>query len=150
MHLVKTGFTVSTIFFVTLFLVSQATYAKHVVGWVEKVSIHPGNLDVKAKIDSGARTSSLHCDCIQIKEKEGEKWVSFTVTNFKGEQVRLERKIQRMSKIKRHFGELQERIVIKLGVCLGNVYKDIEVNVVDRTGLNYPMLIGRNFLSGDF
>jgi hypothetical protein len=30
------------------------------------------------------------------------------------------------------------------------VYKDIEVNVVDRTGLNYPMLIGRNFLSGDF
>lgn len=129
---------------------SQAAFSQQVVGWVEKVSIHPGNLVLKAKIDSGAKTTSLHCECISIAERDGKKWVSFTVTNDKGEQIRLEREVQRIAKIKRHFGESQERAVITMGVCLANVYKEVEVNIVDRSGLNYAMLIGRNFLAGDF
>lgn len=129
---------------------AQTVFGQQVVGWVEKVSIHPGNLVLKAKIDSGAKTTSLHCDCISIAERDGKKWVSFTVANDKGDQIRLEREVVRIAKIKRHFGQSQERAVIKMGVCLADVYKEVEVNIVDRSGLNYAMLIGRNFLAGDF
>jgi hypothetical protein len=40
--------------------------------------------------------------------------------------------------------------VIVLGVCLSNVYKEVEVNLVDRANFNYPMLVGRSFLAGSF
>ncbi|MGD8785241.1 MAG: RimK/LysX family protein [Thioalkalispiraceae bacterium] len=131
-------------------LVNTAIHAKDTIGWVEHVTVHPGDLKLKAKIDSGAQTSSIHCICQRIVDRNGEKWVNFTVTNFKDEQVTLERKIVRMATIKRHFGKAQERPVIKLGVCMGNKYKEIEVNIVDRSGLNYQMLVGRNYLAGDF
>lgn len=129
---------------------SPLSSAKEVIGWVEKVTIHPGALELKAKIDSGAKTSSIHCICQDFIEKNGEKYVSFVVTNYADKQVRLERKIERFATIKRHYGEAQERAVIKLGICVAGVYKEAEVNVINRSGLNYQLLIGRNFLAGDF
>ncbi len=123
---------------------------KEVVGWTEKAVIYPGGLELRAKVDTGAMTSSLNCECSNFFEKDGEQWVRFSVINYQGEQVWLERKVHRMATIKRHFGGMQERPVIMLGVCLGNVYRETEVNVIDRSGLDYQMLIGRKFLEGEF
>ncbi|HZE21601.1 MAG TPA: RimK/LysX family protein, partial [Desulfobaccales bacterium] len=47
-----------------------------------------------------------------------------------------------------HFNQAQKRPVIKIGVCLGRIYKETEVNLVDRTGFKYRMLIGRKFMEG--
>jgi hypothetical protein len=141
---------VMSLILVTLVSLSNTVSSKEVVGWVEKVSVHPGGLVLKAKVDSGAQTSSIHCDCQRIIEKDGEKWINFTVTNEKGDAITLERKVLRFVKIKRHFGEKQERAVVKIGICLKNIYKEVEVNVIDRSGLNYSLLIGRNYLAGDF
>jgi len=137
------------ILFVMLVLLPLAD-GKEMVGWVEKVRIYPGNLLVEARIDTGADTSSLHCDCITSSERNGEKWVSFIVETLDGRPILMEQKVVRMAKIKRHLGEVQERMVIKLGVCLGTTYKETEVTVVDRSGLTYPMLVGRDFLEGHF
>lgn len=139
--------------FTWLFLVSlamPALAAKQVVGWVEHARIDPDGLQIKAKVDTGAKTSSLNCTCTQFFEKEGEQWVRFGVTNYKDEVVQLERKVERIATIKRHFGKSQDRPVIKLGVCLGKTYRETEVNLVDRSGLNYQMLIGRKYMQGDF
>jgi len=53
----------------------------------------------------------------------------------------------RITRIRRHGGEIEERPVVILGICLGNVYLETEVNLVDRSGLEFPMLIGRAFMS---
>jgi hypothetical protein len=130
--------------------VSPFTYGKEVIGWIENVTVHPGNVQIKAKIDSGAKSSSLHCDCPRILRKHARGSINITATSRRGKKVTLRRKIVRTVRIKRHFGIKQRRAIIRLGVCLGSVYKEINVNLVDRGGLNYQMLIGRNFLSGDF
>jgi len=122
---------------------------KAVVGWIERARLYPGDLLIRAKLDTGATTSSLHCDCITPYERDGAKWVRFGVTDESGKTVSLERKIVRMAKVKRHYGEKQDRMVVKLGVCLADIYKEIEVTLVDRTGFNYQMLVGRNFLRGN-
>lgn len=124
--------------------------AKEVVGWVEKAVIYPGGLEIRAKVDTGAKTSSLNCECRNFFEVEGEQWVRFSVTNYQGERVWLERKVHRVAKIKRHFGGVQERPVVILGICLGGVHRETEVNVIDRSGLEYPLLIGRQFLEEKF
>lgn len=129
----------------------KAESQKETVGWIERVKVYPGGITVRAKLDTGAKTASLDCACIQPIEKEnGEKWVSFKVTNFRGETIAFERKIERIAKIKRHYGGVQERYVVRMGVCLKNTYRETEVNLVDRSGFNYQMLIGRKFLKGQF
>lgn len=129
---------------------SGAVRAKQVVGWIENVKVYPGGTVVAAKIDTGARATSLHCDCVRAFQRNGEHWLNVKIEGVKGNVVELERKVVGVTYIKRHSGKAQERFVIKLGVCLGSVYKDVEVNVVDRAGFKFPMLIGRNFLGGRF
>lgn len=138
------------VFMLVCSLAATAADAKDVVGWLEYVKLFPGGLDIKAKLDSGAKTSSLHCQCITPIKRGDEDWVSFSVHNAKGETIRLEKPIRRIARIKQHSGESQKRYVISLGICLGNVYREDEVTLVDRSGFNYPMLIGRNFLKGEF
>jgi len=138
---------------VCLLLFMPATgvvWAKQVVGWVETVKVYPGGITVKAKVDSGAKTSSLDCECIKPFKRDGKDWLSFSVKNHEGVVVRLEKPVERIARIKRHFGEAQVRYVVKLGICLGSTYREAEVTLVDRTGFNYPLLVGRNFLGDDF
>jgi len=118
-----------------------------VVGWVERVRIFPGNFEVHAKIDTGAKTSSLNAPNMKMFKRGEEEWVSFEVTNRRGETQRFEQKIVRISKIRRHGGIIQRRPVVLLGVCVGQVYQVTQVNLIDRRNFNYQMLIGRRFMS---
>jgi len=122
---------------------------KFTAGWIEPVQIQPGGMLLDGKLDTGATTSSLDCDCITPQERDGKQWVRFGVRGKDGKVVHIEREVVRKVKIKRHFGGQQERLVVKLGLCLANVYKDVEVTLVDRTGFSYPLLVGRNFLKGN-
>jgi hypothetical protein len=63
--------------------------------------------------------------------------VSFVAENSEGRPVLMEQKVLHMATTKRHFGEVQ-------------TYKETEVTLVDRSGLTYPTLVGRNFLQGHF
>lgn len=135
-----------------LLLLSAAgsVWAKQVVGWVENVKVYPGGVMIKAKLDTGAKTSSLDCECITPFKRDGKDWLSFSVKNHRGEIVRFEKPVTRVAHIKRHFGKEQVRYVVKLGLCLGSVYREADVTLVDRTGFNYSLLVGRNFLKHDF
>jgi hypothetical protein len=119
-------------------------------GWVEKAVVYPKKFVIHAKLDTGAKTSSIDARDPEYITRDGEDWVRFSITNRKIETVIIEAPIVRHSKIKRHFGERQTRPVILLDLCIGNVRKKEEVNLVDRTGMNYPLLIGRNFLKDTF
>ena len=134
----------------SVLMLSMPTNAKEVVGWVENAKVYPGGITLKSKIDSGAKTSSLHCQCITPVKRDGKEWVSFSVKNHKGEITMIEKPVDRIAKIKRHFGEEQKRYVVKLGICLGSVYREEDVTLVDRSGFNYQLLVGRNFLQSDF
>lgn len=124
---------------------------KPLIGWVEKVRILPGELELKAKIDTGAKSSSLHAPKLHVFERDGEKWVAFELRDPKqNKKVQIEKIVYRTVAIKRKGTESQERLVILMHVCLANEYKEIEVNLADRTGFNYQVLIGRRDLSKIF
>jgi len=139
-------------FFLIIILVCCTDHvaSKEIVGWVEKVHLTQENILVVAKIDSGARHSSLHCDCQSQTNNKGEKWVHLKIRSVNGETLELDKKVVRQAKIKRHDEEMQIRDVIKLNIHLGSVIKEVEVNLIDRSGLNYQLLVGRSFLSGNF
>ena len=124
---------------------------KQVSGWVEQVTVDNPEFVLRAKIDTGARHSSMHAKDYRIFSKQGKDWVSFRIENKKGDTQIIEKPIKRITNIKQKGGRpSRERPVIVLGICLGNVYKEEEVNLADRANFNYPMLIGRSFLAGSF
>lgn len=132
-----------------------ATLAGHieqVAGWAEKVALGDNPpIILSAKIDTGAKNSSLHTLEHHIFEKDGKEWVSFALVNKQGDRKRIEEPLLRYTQIKQKGSRPPlTRPVILLGVCMGNVYKKVEVNLVDRTNFNFPMLIGRSFLQGSF
>lgn len=127
-----------------------AAKTRKVVGWVEKVKVYPGALEFKAKIDTGALTSSINAKNIIEFERDGETWVRFDVVNRNDMSMTIELPLAREVKIKRHFGKKQKRYVVRLAICLDGLYKKTEVSLVDRQGFVYAMLIGRSFLKKNF
>ena len=132
----------------TAALSSQQT--KQIVGWIEYVTILPQNLKIKAKLDTGARHSSLNAVNIVEFKRGGETFVRFDLTNWKGRTETIEAKVIRMAKIKQHNSDPERRPVIRIGICLEKVYKEVEINLENRSNFNYQILIGRSFLKGEF
>jgi hypothetical protein len=135
----------------TFFVVACPASAapKTIVGWIEKVRIYPGAPLIRAKLDTGAKHCSLNAPNITEFQRNGETWVRFSITSKSGEKVTLEQKVHRIASIKRHGSIVERRFAIRLGICLSTLYKEVEVNLVDRSDFLYPLLIGRNFMSGD-
>ena len=141
------GFFIPLLF---ILMLSPDAFSKEVIGWVENAYVLPGKVLVKAKIDTGAKSSSLHCNCVNKFLRDGERWVEFSLTDVDGKQVSVEKKVIRTVKIKRHFGDMQKRDVIRLGICIGNQYEESDVSLIDRSGFNYNLLIGREYLKEKF
>lgn len=142
----------------TLLAEQNATYenlntekadAKIIIGAIEKVRVVPPNIVLKARIDTGAKTTSLDARDITPFERDGKQWVRFTVVNGKKEYT-LEKKVIKTVQIKRHGKASQDRYVINIRMVLGNVSQLILVNLNDRDKYQYPVLIGRNFLRDNF
>jgi hypothetical protein len=123
---------------------------KSLSGYIERVRIHPGGIELHARIDTGAGHSSLDARDIERFTRDTKPWLRFSVTNQLKRIVVIERPLHRIARIRRHGGRIQEREVVLLSICLGAILKTAEVNLIDRAGFDYPMLIGRSFLGEDF
>jgi hypothetical protein len=128
--------------------ISAFAQEKQVAGLIEKVKICPENIIFRAKLDTGADHSSLDASDITEFKRDGEKWVRFKVVNFRGQKRTFEKRLVRYAKIKRQIRKPVERPVIRLNICLGEQFKEVEFNLTDRTGFSYKMLIGCSFMNG--
>lgn len=117
-----------------------------VVGFAEHAAIPQIGLRLKAKMDTGAKTTSIHAVNVERFKRNGKDWVHFTV-RAGGRNFVLERRVIRISRIRRTKVGVVERPVVLLGICVAGYYKRAQVNLTDRTGMNYPLLIGRRFMS---
>ena len=120
--------------------------AAPVAGWIERARISPGGIVLEAKLDSGARTSSLNAENLEQFERGGQKWMAFDVVGNDGRRAHLERPLVRVARIRSAPGVDEDRPTVTLGICVGDVYLVTEVNLVDRSNLIRPLLIGRRFL----
>ena len=123
--------------------------AKMIIGQIENVRLVPPNVILKARIDTGAQTTSIDARNITPFERDGKQWVRFICVSGEKEHT-LERKVIKIVQIKRHGKESQDRYVINMRIILGNVSQLIHVNLNDRAAYTYPVLIGRNFLRDYF
>lgn len=120
------------------------------MGWIEYAKLE-GEVLVKAKLDTGAKTSSIHGTQLKTFKKNGKKWLRFTfeekdeVTKKKFKKV-YEKKIVRHVKIKDHKSKSRRRPVVEMSFELSGKTYTTQFSVTDRDRFIYPILLGRRFL----
>ena len=119
-----------------------------IFGYLETAKILPQSSPIKAKLDTGADHSSIHAADIAHSKRNGTLWVRFVIKSDDGRTLKLDRQVIRTAHIKRPGGKAQARPVVMMAICIGNLSHEVQVNLVDRSVLNYDLLIGRSFMSG--
>jgi hypothetical protein len=127
---------------------------KAVYGLNEYANLIDIDLEVAAKLDTGAKTASLSARDIKHFKRNGESWVRFYLAIDDAHAHPIERPLARLSKIKRRADDYDPddekkytaRPVISLDVCMGATLRTIEVNLTDRSAFQYPLLIGSEAL----
>ncbi len=108
---------------------------------------------VKARVDSGAKTSSLHAFNIQVFDKKGVPWVRFDVHPIQANRKivkRCEARLIERREVRSSSGHLEQRPVIATRVQLGAQSWDIEITLTNRDPMGYRMLLGREAMVGRF
>ena len=133
---------------------AAAAAEKTVYGLNEYARLLDLDLEVAAKLDTGAKTASLSARDIKRFKRNGESWVRFYLAIDSAHAHPIERPLARVSKIKRRAGDYDaenadpytHRPVIALKVCMGKTLRTIEVNLTDRSAFQFPLLIGADAL----
>ena len=121
------------------------------VGWRETVSLPKFKLnDLRAKIDTGAKTSALHADKIEFLSINGIRYVRFMFINDEGEEIIVKTPLIEERAIKSSNGDKTVRPVVKTDIRMGSERFEIEVTLINRDLMGFKMLIGREALNGRF
>ncbi|MEE3326930.1 MAG: RimK/LysX family protein [Myxococcota bacterium] len=121
-----------------------------VVGGVERVQVEPQGVVLEARVDTGARTSSIDAQDIVPFERDGKPWVKFKLPlrDDKKSSVEITTPVTGRASIKRHGEAPLHRLVVSLRVVLGPIDRVSDFTLADRAGYDFPVLIGRSYLQG--
>lgn len=132
------------------------------LGYVEWVVMQDTSLRLKARLDTGAKTSSLHAVNIEPFEKDGAEWVSFQIPLADHEDqpsegeldhedviLEFERPVERTVLIKRKGAPSQKRYVVMMDFCIAGTTHTTQFSLTDRSKFSYPALLGRRFMRDD-
>ncbi|MEH6543277.1 MAG: RimK/LysX family protein [Porticoccaceae bacterium] len=136
---------------------SSKTPGKVIAGWVEKITLPASKastkaITIKAKLDTGAETSSIHAENIKIYKRGGKRWVDFTLVikdiDDKTHRITMKKPLELRVKIKKHDGDHDSRPIVELDICFDGRLHSTLFSLVDRSEFIYPALLGRKFIEG--
>lgn len=112
-----------------------------------------GLQNIPAKVDTGARTSVIHCQSLEIVKKYRKSYVKFVLLasempEFNGQEFILP--FFKEKKVKNSFGQEERRLMVQTTLELFNKTYPIEISLRDRSNMEFPVLLGRSFIRGKF
>lgn len=124
------------------------------IGWREWVTLPDlGGVTVKAKIDTGARTSSLHAARLTVSGPPGEQTVRFLLhpeQRSSANSVWVEAPVLEQREVRSSNGQVQRRPTIRTRIRLGDVETTVDLTLADRGRMGFRMLLGRTALRRHF
>src|SRR4051812_44522724 len=134
--------------------VSGPAHLSTPVGWREWVGMPGIGLPwLKAKVDTGARTSSLHAEDVEEFDRDGEPWVRFTLHPWQDaadDPRTIECAVHDRRSVRSSSGHVTKRFVVRLDLALGGRTVPAEVTLSKRDRMGFRMLIGRGALRGAY
>lgn len=135
-------------------ILSHLTTNKAIIGWREFVALPQLKIDrIKAKIDTGARSSAIHAFNIQERSQNGKKIIRFQIHPFQRDShttITTEAELLEYRKIRNSGGATQLRPVIKTNIQVGKYIWGIELSLTNRDVMGFRMLLGRQAIRNKF
>lgn len=122
-----------------------------VVGCVEAIELADLGLELRCRIDTGAKSSALHV--AELEPTEDATLVTFVARGARqGRRARARTTlpVHRWAPVRAANGSVETRAFVSIAVRLGGEEFEIEVGLTDRDGMRYPMLLGRSALAGRY
>ena len=120
---------------------------KVLLGEVERVWIDPPGMQMIARMDTGASSSSLHAQKVTPFERDGEDWVRFDLVEG-DETASVERAVHKYVRVYQQADKKgSRRPVVLMRISVGNIQDTFEFTLADRSHLEHNMILGRNFLT---
>jgi len=129
---------------------------KPIIGWRERIDLPElGIFDLKAKIDTGARTSALHVTKVRpFQKSDGTEWLELHIPAIESDgseqDIICEMPSFGKRSVKSSSGHLDERHVLTTTLSLGSFKGEIEITLTNRMSMRYSMLLGRTALRKHF
>jgi len=120
-----------------------------VIGRREVVTLPDWGVRLRAKVDTGARSSALDVDDVE-PIAGGRVRFSVVLRRDRTRRVRAEARISRVGRVRPSSGVSQPRYFVTTRMRLGGIDKPVEISLVPRRGMLCRMLLGRSALTGDF
>ena len=124
------------------------------IGWRERVSLPDFDVyRIRAKIDTGAQTSSLHATHMRFTQRDDGEWITFELyprRRSRKDTVSVSSKVVDRRWIRSSNGERELRPVIFTKLGLGDLEWEAEFTLTDRDRMSYRMILGRSALRGRF
>jgi len=106
---------------------------------------------IKARVDSGAKTSALHAINIAPFEKDGENWVKFDINPIQNNSktvIHCQAPLVDKRVVKSSSGYREQRYVIRSQIQVGEINWEAEFTLTNRDSMGFRMLLGREAMSG--
>ena len=121
------------------------------IGWAERIDLPEwGVKQLRAKTDTGARTSALHVEKVKTLARNRISFDVILHRKVRTRRVRVVTRISRRSRVRSSTGEYSYRYFVRTSMRVGTVEKEIEISLVDRGDMIFRMLLGRTALAGSF
>jgi hypothetical protein len=129
---------------------AQLLKEKILVGRIEWIQIPELKLKFRSRVDTGAKTNSMHAVNVEEVDQRGELFIKFQSVDMEGKPIELLRKVDSTQRVSNTGGGITKRYVIKEKIKIGNIEFETLINLNDRSGMEYKFLVGRNLLLGRF
>jgi hypothetical protein len=124
------------------------------IGWREWVLLpRLSTVPIKVKVDTGARTSTLHAFDLEVLERDGRPWAQFEVHPIQRSRLQattVSHPVHSFKSIRSSTGHAQRRPVLRTPIRISGFQYDIDVTLTPRDEMGFRMLLGRAALHGRF
>ncbi|MEO7478106.1 MAG: RimK/LysX family protein [Lysobacteraceae bacterium] len=134
-------------------MVERGRQSKPVLGWREWLALPDFGIHaIRAKIDTGARSSALHVETLETFQSGGREWVRFSVATGPAgaKPVLVESTVHDRRPVTDSGGHVSERIFLRTRLLLAGESYPVEINLTSRRNMLFPMLLGRTALARHF
>ncbi len=135
-------------------MANQPSKTPTVIGWREWICFPELGIDaIKAKVDTGARTSALHAYFVEPYTEKGQGYVRFGLHPIQEDNdthIICSSPVVDQRQVTDSGGHKEQRYVIATPIRLGQVEKTIELTLTNRDTMKFRMLLGRTAIANDF
>jgi len=122
-----------------------------IIGWNEFVELPDwGIRSLRAKIDTGARSSALHVERIELLPRARVRFDVVLHRHRRDRRVHVEERLRRRGRVRSSTGDYEERLFVATRVRIGPIEREVELSLVDRGRMIHRLLLGRRAIEHDF